>query len=172
MTLGLFAAASLCVASSTGRKASEDRVKAAFIYNFARYVTWPDPDGGPDDDALTVGILGDDSFAAALDKAAAGKVVKGQRIVVSRLRSLDDVAGCQMLFLAASKSHCLEDVLAKASDSHVLVVGDAKGLAQRGAAINFFVQRKRVRFEINRKAAKRAGLKISARLLRVARVVK
>ena len=117
-------------------------------------------------------MLGDDPFGDLLDRIAASKTVGGRRIVVRRFRSAQEYTPCHILFVSSSETERLEEALAKAKGSHALVVGDTTGFARSGAAVNFVIVRRKVRFEINPDAAKRAGLKISSKLLRLAIIVK
>lgn len=147
----------------------EYAVKAAFLYNFAHFVEWPSEPAAPS--PFVIGLLGEDPFGAALDKAVEGKTVRGRSLVVRRFAKLEDLAPCPILFVGASEAPRLSLVLARLRGSPVLVVGDADGFAREGGTVGFFIEDNRVRFEINLNAAGAAGLKVSSRLLAVARVV-
>jgi len=112
-----------------------------------------------------------DPFGGALDKIASTKTVGNKKIAVRRFESPGDCAPCHVLFVSSSEAERLDGVIAKTKGAHTLVVGDTEGFARRGVAINFFIERNKVRFEINPAAARRAGLKISSKLLRLARIV-
>ena len=149
--------------------AGEYQVKAAFLYNFAKFVNWPGADGGQS--AFVLCILGDDPFGAGIN-AIAGKQVGGRTLQVRRLGSADGAAACQVLFIASSESGGLSRVLGAIRGRPVLTVGDTPGFAERGVVINLYVEQSKVRFEINVDAAKRAGLNISSQLLKLARITK
>lgn len=147
----------------------EYAIKAAFLCHFARYVQWPE---GVSKDPFIIGVLGNDPFGALLDDLAAARAIGGSRLVVRRFRRQEDYTPCHILFVSGSEAERLEAALEKVKGSPVLTVGDTRGLARRGVAVNFLIERNKIRFEINPAAAKRAGLKISSKLLRLARSVR
>jgi len=151
--------------------APEYEVKAAFLFHFASFVSWPAgaPKGG--EKLFTIGILGDDPFGKALDSIAQAKAVGGKKMAVRRFRAVEDYAPCHILFISSSVESHLPAILKKVAGSGALLVGDAAGLARRGVHIGFYIEDDRVRFEANPAAAERDGLKLSAKLLRLARVV-
>jgi hypothetical protein len=173
-TLCLLCAARLpAQAQLPGGEASQEyAIKAAFLYNFGRYVQWP-PESFPRDDApLVIGVLGSDPFGALLDEIAETKKIEGRPIIVRRLAAMTTYKPCHILFVAASAS--AEDKLAAiklAQRSPVLLVGEEPGFAEQGGTINFFVDQNKVRFEINTEVAKREQLKISSKLLSLAKIV-
>ncbi len=144
----------------------EYEVKAAFLYNFARFVEWPAQ--AQTSGAVTLCILGADPFGADADMIA-GKPVGQARLRVKRV-SDDQAAACQILFVASSERARLDRVLDEVKGRPVLTVGDSPGFAERGAVLNFYLEQNKVRFEVNIDAARRTGLVISSRLLRLARV--
>ena len=148
--------------------AGEYQVKAAFLYNFAKFVDWP---AGAGPSAFVLCILGDDPFGAGIN-VIAGKQIGGRVLQVRRLASADGAAACQMLFISGSESEGLARALAAVRNRPVLTVGDTPGFAERGVAINLYVEQSKVRFEINLDAAKRAQLNISSQLLKLARITK
>lgn len=146
----------------------EFHLKAAFLYHFTGFVGWPD--GSLGDDSIEVGVLGQDPFGTALDTID-GKVVQGRRIVVKRSNRVADLSSCAVLFIARSEEVRLPEILAEIGGRPVLTVSDIEGFARRWGVINFTSAGNRVRFEINTEAAKRARLRISSQLLRVATLV-
>lgn len=150
---------------------TEYEIKAAFIYNFAKYVEWPESNGPDSGEAFIIGVLGEDPFGPLLDQLARSKTVGDKPIVVRRFDSFADYTPCHILFVAASERDRLPAILEKLADSPVLVIGDTPGFARRGVAVNFVIEHSKVRFEINPAAAARAGLKISSKLLRLAKIV-
>lgn len=144
-------------------------VKAVFILNFTRFVAWP-PAAFPGPEApFLIGVLGDDPFGATLDEAVAGERLNGRRYAVVRARNVDDLAGCQLVYVAASATRRLPEVLRRLRDASVLTVGETSRFTRQGGAIGFFTESDRLRFEINAAAAAGAGLKVSAPLLKLAR---
>ncbi|HKV39356.1 MAG TPA: YfiR family protein [Blastocatellia bacterium] len=145
----------------------EYSVKAAFIYNFAKYVEWPQiaGPGAP----LIVGVVGQDPFGGAFDQMVEGKIANGRQLVVKRLKWGDDLKQCQILFISASEERRLSQILNSLNGASVLTVGDTEQFGKAGGIIRFVLEDNRVRFEINRGAAERARLKLSSRLLALAR---
>lgn len=152
------------------RKPTEYEVKAAYLYNFAKFIEGPPRKSQDAGATMNVCVIGDDPFGPALT-AIEGKIVGDRKIRTKRNLSLQNLRGCDILFIARSEEVDLERILQAASGQGVLTIGDTKGFAQQGVMINFYMENRTVRFEINHKAAGRAGLKISSNLLRIARIV-
>lgn len=154
------------------RPPSEYELKAAFLFNFAKFVDWP-PNvfAGPESPFL-VCVLGTDPFGITLDNALREKVIAEHPASVARVKRVADISGCQILFVAASESHLLPEVLAKLRGQSVLVIGETNDFASSGGVIQFTLEENRVRFFINTDAADRAGLKISSKLLALAKIVR
>ena len=150
---------------------NEYEVKAAFLYNFARFVEWPPAAVGAPDQPFVVAVFGDDPFGATLDHTLSGKTLEARPIVVRRLASLDEAAQVNILFIGASEKPHVARVLRTLSGTHVLTVGEMSGFAELGGMIGFRTERQRIRFDINVGQASRAGLKISSQLLKLARIV-
>jgi hypothetical protein len=148
----------------------EYQIKAAFLYNFAKFAVWPESPEMPSD-STTLCVFGDDPFGAALDEAVGGKSIHGKPVVIKRMNQPRDAVGCQVLFVAASESQRLPLLLRELRGLPVLTVGDMPQAAQRGAVIGFRTHGNRVRFEINPDAALQAGLRLSSQLLRLATLV-
>jgi hypothetical protein len=147
---------------------TEWEVKAAYLYNFARFVEWPeDPDVAPDR-PFVVGVLGRDPFGRVLDDTLSGKSLAGRPIVVRRLEKPEDANTVQILFLSPSVIGALPLILRATQGRPVLTVGDSEGLAERGVILNFRLQDNRVRFEVNLRRADEAHLRISSQLLKLA----
>lgn len=165
--------AAMHAAAALGQPAepAEYEVKAAFLYNFARYVKWPDKPAGEPGNAFVIGIIGTDPFGKTLDQMMQGKSIQGRAIVVRRYLKADEATGCDMLFISASEKDNLAKIFAMLRDAPVLTVGDMPQFAQRGGMINLVVHEKRVQFEVNIAAAERAGLTPGSQLLRLAKIV-
>ncbi|MDR3706792.1 MAG: YfiR family protein [Capsulimonadaceae bacterium] len=151
--------------------APEYLVKAAFLYNFGKFVSYPQISASGDNVAFSIGVLGDDPFGAALDQTVQGKTIDDHKIVIRRSSNLDDLKTCQILFIGSSHKRDFAAILARLKGDNVLTVGECDGFATQGGMINFFIEENKVRFEINPRAAERANLQISAQLLRLGRVV-
>jgi hypothetical protein len=165
----LVVAAISCVLSDEATAAtSEHEVKAAFMYNFSRFVQWPGPET---DKPFTIGVIGKDPFGPVLDEAVQGKRVNGRELVVRRFSRIESVVGCNILFVASSEENNLERILHALRGMPVLTIGEMNQFGERGGMINLITQGNRIRFEINVEAIERGGLKVSSDLLRLAKIV-
>jgi len=142
----------------------EYQVKAAFLYNFTKFVEWP---AGALGAKISICTLGDDQFGGYLDLLN-GKVVDGRPLVVRRNVDLESANSCHVLFVCPG-GYRVSDVLQKTGNHPVLTVGETKSFTAAGGIISFVVRENRVQFEINADAARRAGLKISSQLMKLAR---
>lgn len=164
-------ASSLVVATAhgatTGGPSLHD-VTAAYLFNFSKFVEWPEGAFAGTGDPITICVLGESPLASLLDDAVKGKQVNGRELVVRETSSIARTAGCHIVFIASSERGRLEDVLAELADRPVLTVSNAQSVADRGAVIGLTLEDSRVRFEVNLAAAGRARLKLSSQLLKVA----
>jgi len=150
---------------------SEYQIKAAFLYNFAKFVEWPSQKFTNDKAPIIVGLIGKDPFGPDLEKTIQSESVGGRPLVIKRFDDPKEVAGCHLLFVGLTDRRRLNEVLSLAQTNHVLAVGEADRFAEQGGIINFITVDKKVRFEINVEAAKKSDLKISSKLLNLAKVV-
>jgi hypothetical protein len=156
----------LCGSSSIQVKAqtiNEYQVKAAFIFNFAKFVEWPS-DAFGDGGALVVGMIGDDPFGGSLDRLD-GNTANGRTLRIKRFRWGDDLRACQVLFISASEGRHLNKIMDSIRGTSVLTIGESTQFTQSGGMIRFVIQENKVRFEINASAAGQARLRISSKLL-------
>ena len=150
----------------------EYEVKAAFLYNFAKFVEWP-VGAFPDADApLELCVLGDDPFGEVLDRTVRTRTVRGRSINVQHGVEGDAVAGCHMLFVGQAGEQGLAHIVHRGGDASVLTVGESEAFVDEGGMIRLFVEGGKVRFEVNAGAAERAQLKLSSQLLKLARSVR
>jgi hypothetical protein len=150
----------------------EYAIKAAYLYNFTRYVEWPEETFSTKDAPFVIGLLGKDPFGEIVDEIARTKQVNQRRIVIKRFANMADYSPCHLLFVAASVNpQDKAAVIQNAHNAGVLVVSEDPDLARQGVIINFFIQDNTVRFEICPEVAKQERLKISAKLLSVAKIV-
>jgi hypothetical protein len=148
----------------------EYAIKAAYLYQFGRYVQWP-PTAFPNDRApVVIGVLGTDPFAGILDDIARTKQIEGRPIVIRRFPSVEKLGPCHILFVSASLSAAEKAAaIKKTQGTPVLVVGDDPEFANHGGVIGFFLEQNRVRFAINTEVAKLGQLRISSKLLSLAK---
>jgi hypothetical protein len=150
----------------------EYAIKAAYLYQFGRYVQWPAQSFADANSPLVIGILGQDPFGGILEEIARTKRVKDRPIVIRRFASLAEYTPCHILFIAATVGPEQEAaVIQKLHGTPVLLVGESLKFAERGGTVNFFLEENRLRFEINPEVAKRDQLKISSKLLSLAKIV-
>ena len=167
----------ICLAAIRDRPAcaqdaSEYQVKAAFLYQFTRFVEWPDSAFADGNSPFVIGVVGHDPFGSTLDRAVDGKTVNGRGIVIRRYSQIADVQPCHILFVSESDRDQMSRILARLSNFSTLTVGDCDGFIQHGGIIDFFIEDSRVRFAINPDAANSVGLRVSSKLLQLARVVR
>ena len=148
----------------------EYQIKATFLYNFAKFVEWPD-DKLSADSPILVGIYGKDPFGATLDHALRGKTVNGRVLEVRRLDGLEHVKQYHILFISSAEKKHLGRILSALGDASVMTVGESDNFAQQGGMVNFVRKESSVALEINVSAAGRARIQISSKLLKLARVV-
>lgn len=150
---------------------SEYQVKALFLYNFAKFVEWPPGTFSSPRDPITLCIFGEDPFGGELDKAVNGKTVNNRELSIVRIARAPGAKSCQIAFIGSSDKRQASTFINSLSSAGALTVGDASGFTRWGGIIKFAMEDNMVRIEINIIAAERARLKISARLLKVAKVV-
>lgn len=151
--------------------AEEYRIKAAFLFNFAKFVEWPAEANLPEPGRHVFCVYGADPFGAVLDQTLAGKLVEGRAAVVRRVREPEALRACHLVFVPAAEEAALPRIVAALGQAPVLLVGESPGFAGRGGMINFFPHEERLRFEIHPAALQRARLKASVQLLDLARIV-
>jgi len=147
---------------------AEDDIKAAFLFNFTKFIAWP---AAAQAESFQICTLAEPAFNAAVDRALAGESADGRPIVRVSPATPEAARACHILFLGGVESQRAERWLAAVRGAPVLVVGESRAAWDRGAQINFVLDENRVRFDVNADAASGAGLTISSKLLRVARKV-
>ncbi len=171
-------------------RSQEYKIKAAFLYNFIKFVEWPKGEIGDSNEPITIGILGKCPFENAFELLK-DKQAKNRKVVIKRFkgfkelknsspndkaelqRIINAIRKCHVLFICSCQKEELKEAIDSVKNHSVLTVGEVKGFLETGGVINFLMEENKVRFEINLAAAKRAELKISSKLLRLAkRVVK
>lgn len=158
----------LISAMTYGQGVSEYALKAAFLYNFAKFVQWP-AEAFPSRSApLLLCSYKSNEVGDALQHIVRGKTINGRSLAVKEIRDPGEGKTCQMLFVGADASPSEESILAAIGDESILIVGETPEFAKRGGGINFVVQEDRLRFVVNLSATDRARLKLSSKLLSLA----
>jgi len=171
LAAALLAALLAAIPPARAQEAGEYQIKAAFLVTIAKFVDWAPgklDDGAP----IVVGIYGKDPFGPTLDKTLEGKTVNGRAISIRRVAGLEEARVCTIVFVAAVDRKRLAQTLAALSAAGVMSVGESPNFAQQGGVVNFVLRGNAVALEINPIAAERAHLRISSRLLGLARIVK
>ncbi|MGD1070960.1 MAG: YfiR family protein [Bryobacteraceae bacterium] len=154
------------------RPPDEYQVKAAFLFNFAKFVEWPPGAFADPAEPLVICVLGEDPFGHALDDAVSGKKIDGRALAIRRISDARQAKGCRILFVSASERKRVLSILASAGEPGVLTVGESDSATAEGMIVNFIPDGGKVRFTINVTAAEREQLRFSSRLLSLAIRVK
>jgi len=152
-------------------QADEYRVKAAFLYKFGSYIEWPGGSFARADSPVTIGVMGADTLAEELTQIVAGRNVNGRPVRVRKLRPGDPIAGLHVLFVGRGEGGRLAEILAAARGQALLTVTESEEGLELGSMINFVVVEDKVRFDIAPPPSESSNLKISTRLLGVARKI-
>lgn len=152
-------------------QAGEYSVKAAFLFNFAKFIEWPADSFKSPTDPMTYCVAGEDTFGELLDQALAGKTIGEHAVRLLRPKKPEDADACQIIFLASKQEKLSARFLERLKDHSVLTVGEADDFLKQGGIIRFVLDDNKVRFEISLTNADHAKLKVSSRLLALARNV-
>ena len=149
----------------------EYRVKAAFLYNFARFIEWPATYGAAASD-IEVCVFGKSPFTAALETALAGKQVNGRNLQPLTVNTGSEADNCEILYLPEDVNEReIQNVVSRAEGQPILTVGEGYQFNRSGGIVRFLLEDGKVRFEVNLSSAEKSGLKISSKLLRVAKTI-
>jgi YfiR/HmsC-like len=159
------------IAASEGERALERRVKAAFLYRFTEFVTWPEAAFARAESPFTIVVVGRDAFADELRQTTAGRTVQGRAVEVRRIGEGEAMPAAQMVFIPESEKPRLREWIRQAP-RQALVVTEAEDALGHGSVINFILVEGRVRFEISLESAEKRGLRMSSRLLAIAQGVR
>ena len=157
-------------------EAKARKVKVAYLYNFTKFIEWPDKAFEDDQAPFVIGVLGDNPFGRILDDAVKAKKVAGRPIKVRRFdwskrEDRTSLESCHVLYISKSERHRLDDILTALEERPVLVVSDMSEFARDGGMIGLVLEKGRIVFEVNREALEGAGLGASSKLLKLARIV-
>ena len=150
---------------------TEYEIKAGFLFNFTKFVEWPSGAFVNSNAPIILGIVGENPFGSLLREAAAGKAINGRAVLVRQFKEGEDLRSCQILFIASTDKKQLTQTLEKLKGSMVLTVGEGSVFTRSGGMIAFVVEGNKVRLEIDLEAVSEANLKISAKVIAVARLV-
>jgi len=151
---------------------TEYQVKALFLFNFAKYVEWPAEAFASTTSPIVIGVVGDNKFGDQLKKAVDGKSIGGRPLLFRQIEKDDEMAGCHIVFVSASETKRLPDILERLKAKPVLTVSEIERFVEQGGVIGFVKRQDRIRLEIDLDAAQRARLQLSSKLLSVADTVR
>ena len=153
-----------------GEPTTENRVKAAYLLNFARFVTWPESAFESSVSPIVLCILGADQIHEALPTIQY-KRVQDRPLIIRHIGSLEDLLPCHMLYITESHRPSIDDVLMALNGSPILTISSLPDVSQKGVMITFVSMGNKIRFDVNLSTTHQAGLSISSRLLKLARLV-
>jgi hypothetical protein len=159
------------ISANAQESPSEYQVKAAYVFNFLKFVEYPEDSFVDPLAPIVIAVLGDDPFGPALPQVVIGKTVQGRDLVVRIYHPGEKLSTAQALFISSSEKKRLPEIFSSLRGASVLTVGDMAGFLDAGGVIQFLNENDRVRFAINADAAARARLKVSSKLLSLAKVV-
>ena len=148
---------------------NEYTVKALFIYNFTKYVEWPEQNISPQ---FKIGVLGESPIVEKLTLILKGKKIYNRTIEVNEIKNIDEAADCQIIFISKNASDKLKPYLDRFSQNEILIVTEDRNMAEKGAGINIIEKDQRMKFEMNDTAIKKAGLKVANQLYELAIVIR
>jgi hypothetical protein len=162
----LLLVACLCTAGNA-QELREEQVKAAFLYNFTKFIDWPDS-AFPGSSPFVVCVFADDGFRRELETILSNEQVRGRQITVAP-PPVQDIRSCHLVYFARGESERHGKLLEAAKQAPVLTVGEGRRFLEQGGLIAFLLENDRVRFAVSKRGADAAGLAVSSKLLRVAR---
>jgi hypothetical protein len=172
LLLALAAVLGLALPCGAYEPSQEYKVKAAFIFNFAKFIEWPREVFSSADAPFVIAVVGADPFNGALEQAVAGKRVGTRGVEIRHFDSVDKIGPCQILFVPTTDDNSQVQIIRKVENDHVLTVGESDNFSSNGGSFRFFTEDNKMRFEVNTDATDRAQLKISSKLLKLARIFK
>jgi hypothetical protein len=144
---------------------TEYQLKAVYLFNFAKFVEWPDGAFSNPGAPLVIGVLGDNPFGDSLETTVQGKALNHHPLAVREIRASNEVTNCHILFISSSEKKRLPEILKGLQNVPILTVSEMDRFTENGGMINFVWVDKKIHFQINDPVAKAAGLKIGSKLL-------
>jgi hypothetical protein len=148
----------------------EYQLKAAFLFNFTRFIDWPADAFTSPSAPFVIGIVGNDPFGNYLDEMVRGEKTGDHPIIVQHYRTAKDISNCQLLYINLQSAESIKEALSNINPHNVLTVSDADKFMKQGGDVRFFEEDNKIKIQINMAAAKASGLEISSKLLRIAKI--
>jgi hypothetical protein len=153
-------------------QSKEYLLKAGYIEKFTHFVEWPEKTNIHDTTlAFSVAVMGENKFSNALEKIFEKVKVNNKEVRITNISSIDDIDSCMVLIISESKKNSLKEILSYTTGKPILTIGETKGYGKKGVIINMYLDDNYIRYEINRTALNKSGLKISAKLFEIARII-
>ena len=149
----------------------EYQVKAAFLFNFAKFVEWPPGAFLSETTPITLCVFGQDPFGGVLEEIARGEAIQNREVLIRQTNELPSLNACQLIFVGNKEHKRLSELLNTVRGVSTLVVGETEGDAEAGAVIQFFSEGGQLRFAVNVDAMQRAKVSFSSKLLALAKIV-
>jgi hypothetical protein len=149
----------------------EHELKAAFLYNFTKFIEWPTNSFRDANAPFVVAVAGNSPCTAELEKIAKERKINGRKLIIRTVTTVEAIQDAQALFIGVSADSHLKDWLAAARGRNLLTIGESELFWKQGGTINFLIEGEKIRFEINMDQAEAAGLKVSAQLQKLAKTV-
>ncbi|WP_276374551.1 YfiR family protein [Chryseolinea sp. H1M3-3] len=151
--------------------AAEHEVKAVYLFNFAQFVVWPSDVFESPASPIVIGILGKDPFGSYIEETVKDEIINGHSLVIQRYGSAKEIKNCHILFIHASLTPRLDNILNELKGKDILTVSDAKDFTKQGGMVRFINERSKIKLEINLNTVKTTGITISSKLLRLSEIV-
>ncbi len=148
---------------------AEYQVKAAFLYNFVKFIDLP-AGSFRDSPKMMLCIIGKDPFESNIELIQ-GKLVKNRELTVRHIKTVQEAGDCQILYISQSEKGNITQILKGVGGQGIITIGDTEGFSEQGVIINLFLEQDMVRFEININAARKANIQISSKLLKLAKII-
>ena len=162
----------LFFAKAQAQQYTEYDLKAAYVFNFSKFVSWPESSFKSADSKFKIVVLGSSPITPVLHKALKGRTILGKAISIQSVYEIDDIEEPQIIFVSKDMQSQMKQIVKFCENKPILIIGDViDGFCQSGGIINFTIKSSKYRFEINNAAAKQANLKISSKLLALARII-
>jgi hypothetical protein len=168
ISVSLILTLGIALAELKGQPLGEYQVKAAFLYNFAKFIDWPAEAFRTAAEPFSICVLGADPFGHALDDVVSGQMIGARPVAIRRITDVRQIGGCHILFVSASSDKHVFSVLASVIQPGLLTIGDAGNAGAESVIILLSMENGKVRFDINAPSANARGLHISAKLLSLA----
>lgn len=150
------------------RTIKEYEIKSVYLFKICKFTRWSRP--LKPNTPFIISVLGQTSPGSEI-KIPRDKRIQNKKIIIKKIKKLADIGNSHVLFIATSEAHRINTILSYINGKDILTIGDTKGFAQKGVIINFYVEKNRVKFEINRSAAKKSPIKLHSQLFAIATVV-